>query len=294
MQRIIFSRDATYGNCGELSNAIGCPIIFKAKDIKSMWKVAKNASYGYINRHIELNKANEIIIVGAISFAELRTEIKGFDNIIKRKKTKIILTDTHYLLRSQECNKLYNQLGLIVYCMPALFKYRKGFPTIPYYQPFALENYPIKKNKELTICHTPYHLSKLISKGSHYINKILSEIPVKYEFIMNKSWEETLKIRSQSHISIDAITKLGNYLNGVGKSGLEALWLKSAVITTGETMEFEYFNTPPVLYTTIKNFKPDLLELINNKSYRENQIKLQRQWAEKYISYEFVAKHVTR
>lgn len=296
MKRIILSNDATYANGSELSNAIGCPIIFRGKDPKGMWKVAKNVSYGYKNRYSELNQADEIIILGAISFGALRNDIRGFDDLVKRKKTKIIITGTYYFLRPQECNRLYKQLGLIVYCMPGLLKYRQNLPTIPYYQPFDLKNYPIKKNDELTICHTPYHSTKLQIKGSHYINKIIKQLPMKvrYEFIMNKSWEGTLKIRSQSHITIDMIIKVGNYTGGIGKSGLEALWLKSALITTGNSFTSKYFNSPPVIFTTIENFKQDLLDLIEDKDYREDQIKFQRKWAEKYLSYEFVAKHVTR
>ncbi len=257
-----------------------------------MWKTARRALYGYDK---DLNKYDEIIFAGAISFDRAHKLFKNFDKIVKSKKARIILTDNFYRKRYAELNKLYKSFGLIVYAFPGFMKYCKELNPLPYYQPFDLGDYPIKKNDEITVCHTPYHESKLDFKGSKYISEIVRRFNVRYEFVMGKSWQETLSIRSRSHITIDAITEFTNsFINNIGKSGLEGCWLKSAVISTSDVIDTDYFPSPPIVTTTVKQFPDQLSELIFDNDYRERVVSRQRAWAEKYTSYEFVAKHLSR
>ena len=284
----IVSKDATYGNCAGLAKAIGAKLTLSHPDKKDMYK-QHPAVFGYKKLP---EKMDTLIIVGAISFDEMLTQIPAkIRRILKSTRVKIILTDSFYLNRADQLNKVYDHLGIDVYCMPQLL-YLRHKPTKPYYQPFDLADYPIVKNDELTVCHTPFHRSKLKLKGSDYIKEVVSEFPVRFEMVMNKTWHETLEIRAASHITIDAIIDMGQWYNGVGKSGLEALWLGSAVITSGKAIKTDYFNDPPVLYTTVKDFRNDLSSLVYDEGLRHSQIEAQRDWAKKYTSYEFVSKHV--
>ena len=288
----IISKDATYGNCAGLAKAISATnnveLILSHTDKKDMYKQFP-AKFGYKNIP---DSADQTIIVGAISFNEAYTNAPArIDRLLKNSKAKIILTDSFYLNRYEKLNDLYDKMGLIVYCMPQLLYCRGDRKTLPYYQPFDLFSYPVVKNEKLTICHTPFHSSKIDLKGTKYINSFVNDFDVRYDLVMNKTWQETLKIRSASHISIDAIVKIGEWTNGVGKSGLEAMWLGSAVITTGHQVYTEQIPPPPILYTTIEDFKNDLRTLIFNDDFRNDQVLEQRRWAEKYTSYEFVSKH---
>lgn len=251
--------------------------VFREKNWKSMDSQAPKVAYGYNNIPSNYDK---YIVVSATTLLDLET---ARPDIIP---THAILTDSNYVKHSDKINRMTRHIPTFI--MPDLVKHRKDLPYKLYYHPFNLENITINKNTEFTVAHSPATKSKMKQKGSNIIIKTMSNLPVRFECILNKTWEETLKIKSSAHIFIDQIddTRKG-YNPALGKSGIEGMLLKCLTMSN-----FTYIKSdipyPPIVQINASNLDNNLKYYINNEEARNQKIQEQFEWAKEYTSYEFV------
>lgn len=84
------------------------------------------------------------------------------------------------------------------------------------------------------------------------------------------------------------------YCGGLGKSGIEAMFFNSAVITTGSvplTYKNEEIPLPPVKWSSYDTALEDIEELVINKDAHRIQVENQKEWIKKYLSLEYVGKY---
>jgi len=228
-------------------------------------------------------KDEESIIIGSNALYEIHKKIT--------KKITLIITDSFYLENHKEVNQIIKDRNINVFTMVD-----KGHlidvELKPFFQPFDLSQTEIIKNNILTVCHSPWSEHKRKTKGSYKILESVSKFNVDYVEILGKSWHECLLEKAKSHIFIDQLVAQDNYIGGLGKSGLEAMLLKCVVLTSGEYIENDYIEEPPVVWINGNNIEAKLKELIENKGLREEIINEQYEWAKKYTSYEFVANYI--
>ena len=277
MKVCIISKDATYGNCAILAKGLSefakTVLVLGYKDKKNMYLQYKSR-IGYR----KIPKADRYIIVGAITLDELK------DRDIKVRRDVVIFTDTRYLRNPMRYNLMARHSR--VFAMPDLIKYREGLPTEVYYQPFDID-IPIIKNQEVTVCHSPYHVSKLNAKGSLFISDIVNMFPVRYSYIMERSWMDTIEEKSKAHIFID---QMGDN-PGIGKSGLEAMLLDCLVISSGD-LDFGDIPKPPVVLIKREELYDTLKHFIYNAGARNELILEQKAWAKKYLNKRLWAKRL--
>lgn len=154
---------------------------------------------------------------------------------------------------------------------------------------------------KITVSFTPYYnkSNSYHNKGTKNIIEILQRLKTNYPesfdyfLIHEQSYENSLKIKSQSHIIIDDINS-GNY----NQSGFEGLALGKVVIgniSAGNQKLFRAFCDTTVPYVNVTN-KQELLEYLENNIIKNNldQIiyegKQNRAWMEKFWNPEILIK----
>ena len=240
------------------------------------------------------------------------------DSFIKEKKS-LLQIHTHPKYGIKSCVK--NQ------CIPEAIS--KNIPIVVNHGHFALGDLPYNKNKyiplihwygmdihsttiseyiktkplnKITVSFTPYRnrlKNKYHNKGTEAVIDVLERLKTNYPksfdyfLIEAQSYENCLKIKSQSHIVIDDINS-GNYNQG----GFEGLALGRVVI--GNVSEanqklFGAFCDTTVPYVNITN-KQELLEYLENNIIQNSldQIiyegKQNRAWMEKFWNPELLIK----
>ena len=269
----VISHDATYGNGAALAEGfkklVNTVTVFRNKDIKGMYSQT-DCIIGTITP-----LCDHYIIIGAIS-------LRNFPPRLWDKGVTIILTDSTYLKDPKTYNNIIAKYKWNVFAMPDLAPLN-GTKNM-YYQPFIMPDVSLKKTE--LICHSPFHVSKLPHKGTYFIKAVCTKNDLPLTIIMNKTWEEAIKIKRRYWICID---RLADYTCGVGKTGLEAMLLDCAVIS-GTKPEGE--NLPPIVWTSKETFEKDLLKLVHDKEYRIKVIKRQRKWADKNLDPKVVAQKI--
>lgn len=282
MKTVVLSIDPTFGNSFGIAEAIGAIPCFRQKDPKGIWK-GKTAYYGYEN----IPKADLYVIVSGQCFYEIRDKIIEWRS--KQIPVKVILTDRFYREHSEILNAMFNAMDIEVFCMPDLYHLTDNAQL--FYQPFRF-NIEIQKSQKFTICHSPYSESKSLEKNTKLIKGIIDSIKLDFNFdlIMRLPWNEALVRKSKSHITIDQLRE-GDYIGGVGKSGLEAMLLQSVVFSSGKPVS-KNIPAPPVIWCNKNTLKNRLIHCIEHHTEWEYWIEEQRKWALKYLSYEFCKKNL--
>jgi hypothetical protein len=240
------------------------------------------------------------------------------DSFIKEKRS-LLQIHTHPKYGIKSCVK--NQ------CIPEAIS--KNIPIVVNHGHFALGDLPHNNNKyipliywygidihstiiseylktkllnKITVSFTPYRnrlKNNYHNKGTTAVIDVLEKLKKNYPksfdyfLIEGQSYENCLKIKSQSHIVIDDINS-GNYNQG----GFEGLALGRVVI--GNVSEanqklFEAFYGTTVPYVNITN-KQELLEYLENNITQNNlnqiihQGKQNRAWMEKFWNPELLIK----
>ena len=259
----LISHDATYGNCAALAEGIRkhekLTTIFFQKDPKDLYKQTPCR----ITKKIPV--CDHYIVVGAISMRKLPTYVW--------KNMTAILTDSTYLLGSNVWNKKLK--GMDVWAMPDLAGLA-GTDKI-YYQPFVLPELNVKKTE--FICHTPFHPTKVIEKGTNRIVEACRNLGYPITVVLGKTWRETIDIKARHEICIDQIYR------GLGKSGLEAMLLGCATIAGVKPKLSE----APAVWTDEVNIEKDIAWTIKNK---EEVVKKQMAWAKENLDPSKTAKKI--
>ena len=163
-----------------------------------------------------------------------------------------------------------------VFVMPDQIKF-VGVPSLPTLQ-FIPQKERVEKYKEFTVSHSPRNRMKQDKKGANVIREAVKSLGMRFELITGKSVQEAIQIKGKSHVHVDQIVNMADgYKGGIGKSGLEAIMMGCAVITSGDRHKF----CPPVIYT--KDLKKDLLKI---KDTWEKRVEMQDKWFSKFNTIE--------
>jgi len=279
----VISIDPTFANGASVVNALRekteVVAVFQKRDSKGMYKLC-NADYGLEN----IPEVDQYIILGGGTLQRVVDKIGG--------KVKVVITDTRYRYATNEIDNLIEKVNAEVFCMPDLWHLCK-FEKKAFYQPFNINWVKVRKLKQVTLCHSPYSDSKAKVKGTKYITKVFEymkeKYSVDYHIIKGVSWNECLELKSYCQIFVDQFLR-GEYIGGIGKSGLEAMLLKCLTISSGKLVETD-IPAPPVvwcnrkLYDTIKKYTL-------NKKLRDETVAKQYRWAKKYTSFDFVSERL--
>jgi hypothetical protein len=292
--------------------------LFDFKDTKGFFRFFPEAEYGFTNLSDHHLEANEWIFVASNSFMYFLDYLPrlGHDvqKLWKEKKITLILTDSHYCKSFEKVNLLAKQHDVRVFAMTDLYIYREGIPTIPYFSPMGA--YPIAKvnkdKKKIVVSHTPYHKGRpeRNTKGTNQIREVLEKLALRYPKLeyhisLDSTLDEVMELKAKSHIFIDQLIEnnpfvpqegFGGkivYKGGLGKSGLEAMHMRNAVLTSGREVDTRpFFPPPPIVWIDYQNFEQKLVELIEDVKLRTGIAERQYEWAAEFTSSEFVANHV--
>ena len=171
-----------------------------------------------------------------------------------------------------------------------------------YIHPFLDFDVEIIKSDKFSVCHSPYTKVATNQKGSTQI-KIAADMlgnayPLNYICITDKTWAETLRIKSTAHFFVDQLSQ-GNhyshtgYKGGLGKSGLEAMLLKCLTFCGGVKIESDLDPAPFIKVGDGLDLFEQMFYYKDNKEQAQSIIEAQYQWAKKNTNAEFVAKRIT-
>lgn len=291
----LISTDPTFGNCVGIYKAISknneVKAFFRYKDRKGVYMHIPCRT-GFPKKY-KFRKYSRYIIVSSSMLEYLNQNDP--DLFIKRRRGKItvILTDSHYRMYHERINPILE--GLKVFCMPD----QSIFCNVPYkyfYHPYEHEGL-IKKNKQLTISHSPFSSNKLSQKGTHDImcavHNIQNDHDIHFDLIMKNFWTTAIQRRSRSHIFIDKILpdQPDGYDGGLGKSGVEAMAAGCLTLTSGKFTDAE-IPAPPVITVTPDDFEEKLRYYIIHDAERQEMAARQKEWVETYLNYEYQSKYL--
>lgn len=318
MSIFLFSSTPSYSAASLLAYALNeyceeTTAIFKGKGTEGFDKYYEKASFGMSpDFPREAIDASQWIFCGGKAYHYFFSLYGKTANKEKKdKKIKVILTDSQFCRNYKKWSNVFVKKNVIVFAMPDIFPYCINFKPIPYYPPVdvSLDKIREKKDEGLTICHSPFAKINSNTKGSAEIIKIIKNIQkdlpnIHSNILTNSSREETLRAKARSHIFIDQLLD-GNpnipmawgekkYQGALGKSGCEAMFLDTFVVTGAPEpyLEERYFPTPPICWVNLSNCEDKLRYYIGNTTERHDYIAKQKEWANKYLTLRFVAKHV--
>ena len=320
MKKHIFlvAEDPSFGAAANVINAMYreghyITALFQNKDPKGYWETIeineKCIIYvdGDFNRKIPAppREPDEIIIIGSSAWDMLFVEMDYvFDKSCELENCKVVLTDTYYIRNHKRLNYEFDSLGVAVYAMPDLYKYRTEYRvTYPFYQPFDIEKFKKKrqkKHKKYTICHSPGAKAKSNQKGTIQIGQAVEKYLAKnnlarYKLITDLDYEKCLEEKSKCHVFIDQMQPENpyDYAGGIGKSGLEAMLLGSLVLSCGEIVNHCSFPEAPVqIFNSEKELLTALEFFEEHPEIRKFIAKTQQVWAETFLSYSYVAERL--
>lgn len=304
MDRIaILSKDCSFFASPYLAEAIGVDLYVIDMQHNNFFTGGRKAKYWNNGDAIDC----EHLIVVSCEALIVAAPLIGRS---KFKTVAVVLCDTYACRERKWCDAFIKNNNLFVYAMPDIFPFHE-MKMIPVYQTIQLNQLKDKPKEKLIISHSPSCDGKAALKGTTFVLETIDRLRVNHSFqfdlIKNLGMAECLSIKGQSHIFIDQMVygnpdiwqgKWGGeipYKGGLGKSGIEAMLLGSCVITGGVDPDTgEYFSPPPVVWTSYDNFYIDLERLIEDIDYRQKKTIEQGEWAAKYLSAGFVAKHITQ
>lgn len=288
----IFSVEAGSGHICELSKAIR-----KYCNLTTVWN--QRSAYGFddIEPYAKLGveyvplSGDHLIVVGVLAYQYLKGYIEKtepFWEFLERYEQRtIIVTDGGMMRRRDYYNSAFRNWN--VFATPCKIQFCKNAKE--YYQPFDID-IPIRKDKNLLVGHSPFGKSKWREKGT---GQIIEECDYSLSLITQVSWAESLKRKAKCHIFVDQIDHFDGHKfgwrGGIGKSGYEAMLLDCLVISRGKFVGIE-IPTPPIAWCTKENFKEVLDYYATHPKERNEKIKDQREWADKYLKPDFHAKRV--
>ena len=281
--------NVAFANAAALQNALDCNIVIEQGEAKGYGKVLTKEPHNINN----IPEADHYIFAG--SGIMPRIDVSS----LKGRKT-VILSDSHYLQDTEQIDSIIEKENIEVFCMADLWEFCK-FEKRMYIHPFLDFNIEIKKSYKFSICHSPYAKVTTNQKGSKQI-EIASEMlknayPLDYICITDKTWAETLRIKSDSHFFVDQLSKGNHYSNsgykgGLGKSGLEAMLLKCLTFCGGEKVKSDLEPAPFIVVEDGLDLFEQMLYYKENEDQAQSIIEAQYKWAKENTNAEFVAQRI--
>lgn len=185
-------------------------------------------------------------------------------------------TDTGYIQNYKTVNYYLNMLKRkTIFTMPDLVKYTEN--SIPLLQPMDFR-YKEKKYSEFTVCHSPGAKGDTDEKGTQLIKDVVNELKMNFSLIENMSNNECLIEKAKCHVFIDKISK---HSAGVGKSGLESVYMGIPTICSMSDFHYKgiYKIIPIIEIETQDKLKKILLKLKIDTGYYEYIAKRTKNWS---------------
>lgn len=288
MRIALIAQDPSFGNCVGLYKSLSLnhdvTAIFDKRDKKKMWREIPHI----LNIRHRPKRVDHYIIVGAACFDILKTIRPSFLPQEGNEQVTVILNDSRSYKHIEEVQHDLQNYRLI--CMADLAPFYNCVDI--YYHPFEYKG-EIRKNKNITIAHSPFSRAKKFVKGTRWIMKVVDAIGgVDLDVIEGVSWRKSIERKSRAHIFIDqAIAPAENgYLGALGKSGVEGMATECLTMSSGRFWdERASIPTPPAISITRESLKSTLEYYIENKQERQEIALKQKQWVEEYLNYEAVA-----
>lgn len=141
---------------------------------------------------------------------------------------------------------IHPYLGFVAYHIPNIYDFSK-FPK------------PNKSNK-IRICHASTNNKiKSTNKVINILSKLKNDFEIEPALITNTSWENSLKIKSTCHITIDQF-KLGTYAS----SAIESMYLKNVVVSQLSPFIISMHPDIPIVQSTEIDLYNTIKKLLSN------------------------------
>lgn len=291
---VLIAPSADFGNVPGLYHALRTQVgrvmvVLRVRDKKQMWRLLPSDDVAFGYKHIP-HRARQYIVVSGRGFNDVQGYLQQW---ARRRRIKVILTDTFYRYNYAQLNELLRRHT--VYCMPELMQYYDG-ECRTFYPPFENGAPRIIKNDKLTIAHSPFSTAKVSMKGTQVIEQTVQElnqqISVQYDRISGVTWQECIQRKAQAHIFIDQIVDCNGYRGGLGKSGIEAMALGCMTLSSGDFTPKDSVPPPPVVEVTTDTLYNVLVHFVQHLVERSEIINEQQEWMRNYASYKFVGEHL--
>ncbi|MCK4546029.1 MAG: glycosyltransferase [Candidatus Eisenbacteria sp.] len=153
-----------------------------------------------------------------------------------------------------------------------------------FYMPFETERFQPKRqegSERVRVCHAPRNRR---FKGSDIIIRQVKELerdyPVELVLIEGRSHQEALETKMTCDIAIDQVGDMGGV--GYGVNSLETLSMEIATCTEMREDLEAFMPDHPFINVNRETLKQKLIELVEDRGYRERKGKEGRGWVVKY------------
>lgn len=254
--------------------------------------LAQKIYWNYILRESE----NVIYFgVSAISFAQ--KILRCTNPLEKKKNSVVIISDSIFFKQLKFFLDLFYGNNVYIFIMPDMMHLvPDSLNPVPFYQyveiPRAIHE---GKSKILSVAHSPGSKRHSDLKGTSRIEAACRKIGVPLDVISGMPQEESVKAKARSQLFVDQClnTNQFNYSGGLGKSGIEAMHVRCAVLTSGGIPDTRgFFPPPPIIPVTPTTIESEIRKLLDSTFLIEEVQEKQVEWARTYTNREFVVEHI--
>lgn len=227
--------------------------------------------------------------------------VPAYEGFPLEHRTAILVSDSHVLLENGFWNELLQRLrGMHVFAMPDLIPWLGSVDVRAFWPPVDCARFRSpRRSEQLVLGHSPSKASRRRQKGSDRIEAVCEKHGIPLELLTEMSHVECLERKADLPLFVDQISEplfegLG-WHGGLGKSGLEALALGAAVVTSGMVSDADPdIPLPPVVWTDRDRFESDLLSLWNDPDRIRVVGKRSQAWADRYATPRAMMDHLLR
>ncbi|MGJ8530542.1 MAG: glycosyltransferase [Alphaproteobacteria bacterium] len=225
--------------------------------------------------------------------APMMGQALGINRLLKKQAVAVLVTDSLMLFQNNKFNRLFQSLpDLKIFAMPDLIPFIHGVKEIfPFYPGIELPTKPPTRplNDNLVVGHSPSAESRFDQKGTAFITDVFQKHGIAHDLITGLDYRAALARKADLDIFVDQISYKRysglDWHGGIGKSGLEAMALGCAVITSGTLADTEpYFPAPPVIFAERDDFEDKLLSLLADPQRARKNGNAGRGWVESHAT----------
>ncbi|WP_420335123.1 hypothetical protein [Roseibium sp.] len=214
----------------------------------------------------------------------------------------LLVTDSFLLSTNPETNELYNLFPEVtLFVMPDLIPFVERKKKIPFYPLVEVKckEEQVDKTNDVLVGHSPSSEKRYKQKGTDFILEVFNRNDIRHDLISGLDYQTSLLRKSALDIFVDQMApqkfKGLSWSGGLGKSGLEAMALGCAVITSGHLAETEpYLPLPPVLFTDRADFEEKLNSLVKDPEEVRRLGKNAQDWIAQYATPEAMVDHLLK
>lgn len=250
-------------------------------------------------RLLALGRPNRTAKIGRTMRQAKKFAQREFENPIA-----LLVTDSHILIHPDELNKIFSYFpSMKIFAMPDLIPFIRRDEVLPFYP--GTGTYEEQQDRSVRrnplVGHSPSKKERFHQKGTQRVLDAFAKLELDYDLISGLPYFEALARKSKLDIFVDQVAPADlfpktTWHGGVGKSGLEAMALGCAVVTSGTLADTEpHMPLPPVLMTDEDRFETDLKNLAADPTRVAEMGRLGKAWYETYATTEsqvrFILQH---